>query len=44
MDKNRDIVLQQIANHLITNLNFLIDLSLFQGEIGIFYEYLRSEL
>lgn len=44
MDKNKDIVLQQIANHLIINSSFLTDLSLFHGKTGIvlfFYEYAR---
>lgn len=42
MDKNKNIVLQQISNHLIINSSFLTDLSLFHGKIGIvlfFYKY-----
>ncbi|WP_456087843.1 lanthionine synthetase LanC family protein [Parabacteroides sp.] len=42
MDKNKNIVLQQIANHLIINSSFLTDLSLFHGKSGIvlfFYKY-----
>ena len=42
MDKNKNIVLHQIANHLIINSSFLMDLSLYHGKMGIvlfFYNY-----
>ncbi|WP_298552255.1 lanthionine synthetase LanC family protein [uncultured Parabacteroides sp.] len=35
MDKNKNIVLQQIANHLLINSSFLTDLSLYHGKMGI---------
>ena len=35
MDKNKNIILQQIANHLIINSSFLTDLSLYHGKMGI---------
>lgn len=44
MRKNDDIILQQIANHLIINSSFLTDLGLYHGKIGIlvfFYNYAR---
>lgn len=44
MNKDKDIVLQQIANHLIINSSFLTDLGLFHGKMGIvlfFYNYSR---
>ena len=34
MDKNKNIILQQIANHLIINSSFLTDLSLYHGKMG----------
>lgn len=42
METDKDILLKQIANHLIINSSFLTDLSLFHGKIGVvlfFYKY-----
>lgn len=42
MEEGKDIILQQIANHLLINSSFLTDLSLFHGKTGIvlfFYKY-----
>lgn len=44
MEKNKDISLRQIANHLIINSSFLTDISLYHGKTGIvlfFYNYAR---
>lgn len=44
METDKDILLKQIANHLIVNASFLKDLGLFHGKIGIvlfFYQYAR---
>lgn len=44
MDKDKNTILQQIANHLIINSSFLTDLSLYHGKMGIvlfFYNYAR---
>lgn len=44
MEKDKDVSLQQIVNHLIINSSFLTDLSLYHGKTGIvlfLYNYAR---
>ena len=35
LHKEKDMVLKQIANHLLMNVNGLDDIGLFRGKIGI---------